>query len=314
MRHVPRVSRAPPALALLVLFLPALSGCTWFGPVGPPPGDPVSPDLVRQAFVAPALQVTIDSPYANVRLGGRALVVPVLHDGAQAAAVYLGLTIAWRTDAVVAVRERTNHTGDVYVQPPLGEWEAQKARQAWVPASASDLSAAGFADEQALYVRASRVLPPNQSAPAPGFWFLNGTVVAKFQPGNVSLATVDGPPFVFQRNATGFLAVENRTVVNWDERNRTLVAQNDGLVQVNSQDPELGSVTFSWSAARVDVRLRTPPFKVTDLVVENDATLKAITVTLAGVGKASMISYDASDVRDNRVELRTDNMTVLMGP
>lgn len=304
-----------PLLPLLLLLAPALAGCTLLGPPIPPPGS-IHPALVQQAYVVSDVALSVDSPFANVRATGRALAVAVTPGGAEGAAVFVGPQVSWRADAIFQTRERPPGPGDAYVQPPAGEWAALRERQSWVPASEKDLSDAGFPNAQALFQHASKVVPQALAAPEPGLWFLNGTVSARFdfRIQNVSLATAEGP-FVFQRNASGFIAVENRTIITWREAEHKLDASNaPALVEAQAEDPQLAALSFTWSAARIDVRVRTPSFRVADLEVTEDKITSIINVELPRVAHVSMVRYLNATIEDDRVEVRSQNITLLLGP
>lgn len=303
--------KAPQALALIVL-LPALAGCAWFDPP-PDPGNTVSPLIVQEAFVVPDLQLRIDSPYANLQVTGRTLAVPVRLNGTEAAAVFLGPQVGWRADAIYQVKERAPFPAPLYVQAPTGEWAPQRAAANWQPATSADLSAAGFADANALFLRASRMLPSNTSGPLPNVWYMNGTVTAKFEPGNVTIGVEEGP-FVFQRDARGFVVIEGGTLLSWREAEGNLSGSNDVLFGATIHAQDRADLDLTWNATRVDVHIRTPPFRTSDLQVDDDRVTKAFRGGLPGIAEVSMLKYVSATVQDARVELRSQNVTVVLGP
>jgi hypothetical protein len=307
----PRPPRPLP-LALLLL-LPLLAGCTTLQPTPPPAAPQVHPDVVQEAYLVPEMNLSVDATWANVRARGPAVAVPVRIDGAPAAAVYLGPTVSYRADASFASRERQGLQGDLFVQPPLGAFDALRERQGWQRASEADLASRGYAQPLDAFKAASALMPTNRTPLAPGTWALNGSVTARFEPGNVTLASEEGP-FVFQRDATGFVAVENRTVLRWVEANNTLYASNDALAEASSADLGLAAVELTWTAGRVDAWVRTPRFRATDLEVSEDRTAKIGNVQLPRVGSVSMVRYDSLVVRDDLVEFRSRNMTFRMSP
>lgn len=303
--------KPPLALALLLVLAPALAGCTWFQP--PPPTDPVSDRIVQQAFVVPDLQVRVDSPFANLRLTGRALAVPVHFNGTEGAAVYLRPMLSWRADAIFQAKEAQPMPAEMYVQPPAGEWAQHRAAAAWQAATAADLAAAGFPDERALFARASHLLPIDPAPPKPSLWSFNGTLAARFEPRNVSLASEVGP-IVFQRDDEGFLTVENRTIITWREADGNLSGTQDVLFGARIHDPELASLEMTWNATRADVRVRTAPFRVQDLKVQEDRVARVVSVDFPEVATVSMLKYVTSSIQDSRVELRSQNVTLVMAP
>lgn len=305
--------RPPPApLLALVVLLPALAGCIFNPFERPPPG--LDPRIVQEAWLVPVPQLSMDSPYGHVRVQGRALAVPVRLEGAEAGAVYLGTGVSWRTDAIFQARGRENVSGDLYVQVPLGSWPGLRGRQDWAPAGEADVQAFGYNGTRAALERANLLLPAKPTPPAPGFWQFNGTVSGRVDAANFTLASDEGP-YVFQRNATGFIVIEGNTLLNFGVENLTLTASNDGLAQVKIHDRGLADFReLVWGPSMLRAVIATPPFRATDLEVNEDRTAQVVNVKLPRVAELSMVRFREDTVRDDFVEVKGANITLRMGP
>lgn len=302
------------ALVLLVL-MPALAGCLEFlDPPKPPVVPEINPCIVQEAFVVPALQLRMDSPYGNVRLAGRGLAVPVKCGASEEGAVYLNTTAGYRADAIFQVRERDGLQGATFVQGPLGQWSGVRGGQNWTAAQPADIAAFGFADAQALFKRASKILPINHTAPEASSWSVNGTLFAHVQPHNFSVATEEGP-YVFQRNATNFVIVENLTVMTWSVLNRTFYAAGaDAIASAEVRDPEIADLQAAWASNKVQVRVITPPFRRTDLFIDEEPAANITNAEYPGVALVTMIKSTSKTIRDSLVELKSANLTFTMAP
>jgi hypothetical protein len=304
-------TRLPAGALLLLLLLPAAAGCLdW---LGPPPGPGLDPRVVPEVWVVPALDLRLDHDYGNLRADGEVLAVPIRLFGQEAGAVYLGPVLSWRADEIFQLKVRENQQADVFVEAPLGQWAALRQRQGWQPAQASDLQTRGYADNASALARAARLLLPNDTAPAPGSWVVNGTVAARVSPTNFTLASEEGP-FVFNRNTTNMVVVENVTVISWSELNRTLDTQQDALARIEVTNPDLlPGLRVSWTRSSVEARLATPAFREVDAPVDDDRASRIVSVTVSGVATMAMIKYLNFTRRDSFVEMRSANMTFRMG-
>lgn len=299
------------ALLALALLAPALAGCTFLNP--PPQSPVVDARVVQEAFAVPELDLSLDHAFGNVRARGPALAVALRSGGQEFGAVYVGAAVSWRADALFQARGREVEEGDLFVEAPAGAWEALRAGQGWRAALPEDLARAGLEGPRDLFLRASRTLPQNHAPPLPDLWVLNGTIAARVEPTNFTLASLEGP-FVFQRNATGFIVVEGRTLVAWSELNRSLDAQNDAILRARVENASLAELRVTWTAGSVAAELLTPAFRRADLNVTEDPGTRTIGVVYPGVAEVAMLRYASRELRDGLVELRSQNMTLRMAP
>jgi hypothetical protein len=306
------MARAQALALLLTVAAPALGGCLDFlNPAASEP-PPISPCITQEAWVVPALSLRMDSPYGNVRVASsRALAVPVKCGAAEEGAVYFNTTAGYRADAIFQVKSRENLAGDHFIQGPLGDWPEVRSSQGWTRASDSDLAGFGFNGTQGLYERASKLLPINVTLPLAGSWLINGTMFAHIEPNNISIATEEGP-FLFQRNASNFIVIENLTVLSWSVENRALDATGDALAHAEVKDPEIVDIELAWGNNRLDVTLRTPPFRKSDLLIDEDPRANITSVEYPNAAVVSMIKSTSSELRDDFVQLKSQNMTFTM--
>ena len=135
-------------------------------------------------------------------------------------------------------------------------------------------------------------------------------VTGRIDAQSFTLAALDGP-LVVNRNATQLTIVDNRTVISWNSLNRTFVAQNDaaGQLEVDKVVDWPTDLSATWSAVRVDVRLFTGPFHKDDVGKSIDTSAHIASIRLAQAGSLGMIKYVDTVIEDNRIEVKSANMT-----
>jgi hypothetical protein len=296
-------------VALLLLVVP-LAGCTLFKP---PPGPALHACLGEEAFVVPDLGLRMANVYGFINVSGRGLAVPVKCGASEEGAVYLNVTTAFHADLVFQDADGTL-PGDVFVQAPAGAWPGQRSQQAWARASSADLAAFGYADLTSALVRASQVVPGDNAPPKPQGWTLNGTIVATLSPDNITVVLEQGPSF-FTRNTSNVLVLESDIILTYNLANQTLTIKSGAaLAAAEIKDPGVADFAASWGQGKVELRVLTRArFRASDLTV-TEAGPTVIAVEFPGVALMSMVQVESKDVRDNHVQLRGGNATVLMEP
>lgn len=296
-------------LVALCLLLPGLAGCTWLDK--PTHGDGLREEVVREAYYLPDLRLGIDNSYGNVRVAGPAFAIPLRFDGEEGGAVYLDGNVSWRADAMFHAREGSPMRGDLFVQAPAGTWGALRAAQSWIPVNETFLAVHGYPSNIDLFRRANGLFPANVTSAQPNRWIFNGTVAGQSDSDAFSLAVESGP-FVFRRTSTNVIAIDKGLIFSYDDVNMSLTVSSDGIAQARILDDFQARFDVRWETSQVDVTITTPPFRETDLSVEDDKMARIIRVQLPGVAEVSMVKYQSRTLTDGLVEIRGANTTLVM--